>query len=102
MELDPGLDRTAVTRASLAVVAVLAVSYFGSARLTWFDPALVGYLFGTVFAVFGVVYRYTVWLRRPPTRVLNRRGWEAFRDGWGRSLGALPGLVVSQLLAQGF
>ncbi len=102
MELDSGLDRAAVVRAGVAVTAVLAVSYFGSARLTWFDPALIGYLFGTVFAVFGVVYRYTVWLRRPPTRILNRRGWDAFREGWGRSLGALPGLILSQLLLQNF
>jgi nitrate reductase gamma subunit len=96
------LDRTGLIRAGLAVAVVLAVSYLGSGRLTWFDPALVGYLFGTVFAVFGVVYRYTVWLRRPPTRMLNQRGWDAFRDGWGRSAAALPGLVLSQLLAQGF
>ncbi len=96
------LDRRAVARGTVAVAAVLALSYFGSDRLTWFDPALVGYLFGTVFAVFGVVYRYSVWLRRPPTAMLNRRGWDAFKAGWGRSLAALPALVVSQLLAQGF
>jgi hypothetical protein len=102
VELDQRLDRSAIVRASVAVVAVLLVSYLGSARLTWFDPALIGYLFGTVFAVFGVVYRYTVWLRRPPTRLLNQRGWDAFREGWGRSVASLPGLVVSQLLAQGF
>ena len=102
MELDQGLDRSGVVRATGAVAVVLLLSYFGSGRLTWFDPALIGYLFGTVFAVFGVVYRYTVWLRRPPTRLLNQRGWDAFREGWGRSLASLPGLVVSQLLAQGF
>jgi hypothetical protein len=68
----------------------------------WFDAALVGYLFGVVFAVFGVVYRYTVWLRRPPTRMLNRRGWDAFREHRGRNLAALPSLVGSHLLAQGF
>jgi len=70
----------------------------------WFDAALVGYLFGTFFAIFGVVYRYLVWLRRPPTARLSRRGWEAFRRPGrrGRNLAALPGLVVSNLLLQSF
>jgi hypothetical protein len=85
-----------------AVAVVVAVTFVGSEGLVWFDPALVGYLFGTIFAVFGVVYRYTVWLRRPPTAMLNRRGWEVFRARWARNLAALPSLVVSQLLAQGF
>jgi hypothetical protein len=102
MEIGHPLDRRGVARGLGAVAAVLALSYVGSEQLTWFDPALVGYLFGTVFAVFGIVYRYSVWLRRPPTAMLNRRGWDAFRAGWGASLGALPGLVVSQLLAQNF
>jgi hypothetical protein len=68
----------------------------------WFDAALIGYLSGTVFAVFGVVYRYAVWLRRPSTAMLNRRGWDAFRARKGRNLVALPSLVATQLLTQGF
>ena len=58
----------------LVAVAVVVLTFIGSDRLVWFDAALVGYLFGMVFAVFGVVYRYAVWLRRPPTAMLNRRG----------------------------
>ena len=58
----------------------LALTFLGSDGLVWFDAALVGYLFGLIFAVFGVVYRYAVWLRRPPTAMLNRRGWDAFRQ----------------------
>ena len=41
-------------------------------------------LFGLIFAVFGVIYRYSVWLRRPSTAMLNRRGWDAFRERKGR------------------
>jgi nitrate reductase gamma subunit len=48
----------------------------GSRRLQNFDGALVAYLFGTLFACFGVVYRYSVWLQRPPTRLFWRRGWQ--------------------------
>jgi hypothetical protein len=32
-----------------------------SGNLRWFDTALVGYLFGILFAVFAVVYGYLVW-----------------------------------------
>ena len=96
------LDRRGVTWGLLAVAVVVAITFFGSGQLAWFDAALVGYLFGTVFAVFGVVYRYSVWLRRPPTAMLNRRGWEAFRARKGTNLVALPGLATTHLLTQGF
>jgi len=102
MGRDGALDGRGLAWGLSAVMVVVAITFFGSGRLTWFDPALVGYLFGTVFAVFGVTYRYAVWLRRPPTAMLNRRGWDAFRSGTGRNLAALPALVGSQLLAQGF
>ena len=61
------VDRRGVTWGLVAVAIVVALTFIGSERLVWFDAALVGYLFGLVFAVFGVVYRYAVWLRRPPT-----------------------------------
>ena len=67
------LDRRGVGWGLAAVAVVVAVTFVGSENLVWFDPALVGYLFGTIFAVFGVVYRYTVWLRRPPTAMHDYR-----------------------------
>lgn len=98
------IDRRAATWGAVAVLVALAIAVLGSGNLRWFDAALVGYLFGTLFAIFGVVYRYLVWLRRPPTARLNRRGWEAFRQRGrrGRNAVALPGLVVSNLLVQSF
>jgi nitrate reductase gamma subunit len=96
------LDRRALLWGILAVGITLAITFFGSERLEWFDAALVGYLFGVLFAVFGVVYRYRVWLRRPPTAMLNRRGWDAFRRHKARNAGALPSLVATHLLTQGF
>jgi nitrate reductase gamma subunit len=86
----------------VAVAIVLAITFLGSDQLVWFDAALIGYLFGLIFFAFGVVYRYAVWVRRPPTAMLNRRGWDAFRQRKGANLAALPGLVGTQLLAQGF
>ncbi len=47
----------------------------GSRNLDHFDAALVGYTFATLFATFGVTYRYAMWLQRPPTRLYWRRGW---------------------------
>lgn len=34
--------------------------------------------------------------------MLNRRGWDAFRQHSARNVGALPGLVATHLLGQGF
>jgi len=100
----PAIDRRAAAWAGAAVVAALGLAVVGSGNLRWFDAALVGYLFGTLFAIFGVAYRYLVWLKRPPTAMLNRRGWESFRAKGSRGANALalPALVTSNLLTQGF
>jgi len=63
---------TAFTGA-LAILIVV-----GSRGLEHFDAALVGYTFATLFATFGITYRYAMWLQRPPTRMYWRRGWQAF------------------------
>lgn len=77
-----------VARATLwGVVAtvILAVAIVvGSRNLGHFDAALVGYTFASLFATFGITYRYAMWLQRPPTRVYWRRGWQVF---FGRQLG---------------
>jgi hypothetical protein len=98
------IERRAASWGCIAVLIAVAVAVLGSGNLRWFDAALVGYLFGTLFAVFAVVYRYLIWLRRPPTAMLNRRGWESFRRRGRRGANAvaLPGLVVNNLLLQSF
>ncbi|HUG74677.1 MAG TPA: MFS transporter, partial [Acidimicrobiia bacterium] len=98
------LDRRGVASGSVAVVVLLVLVYLGSEGLRWFDAALVPYLFGTLLAAFAVVYRYVVWLRRPPTALLNQRGWEAFRRSGklGRNLIALAGMIVTNLALQRF
>ncbi|OFW12795.1 MAG: hypothetical protein A3F70_09540 [Acidobacteria bacterium RIFCSPLOWO2_12_FULL_67_14] len=58
------------------LLAVLIV--VGSRNLQHFDAALVGYTFATLFAVFGITYRYAMWLQRPPTHMYWRRGWQVF------------------------
>src|SRR5690348_4953655 len=61
-----------------ALLALLIV--VGSRNLRHFDAALVGYTFATLFAAFGIAYRYAMWLQRPPTRLYWRRGWQVFFD----------------------
>lgn len=63
-----------------AVVTVLlaALIVAGSRNLQHFDAALVAYTFATLFATFGITYRYAMWLQRPPTRMYWRRGWQVF------------------------
>jgi len=61
-----------------AILAVLIV--VGSRRLSHFDAGLVGYTFATLFSVFGITYRYAMWLQRPPTWMYWKRGWQLFLD----------------------
>ena len=84
-----------------AGLVVLGI-YFGSRRLRDFDAALVAYAGASVFSAFGLGYRYTMWLRRPPTRMYWRRGWQVF---FARLPINLPKLVVvawDNLVAQRF
>jgi NNP family nitrate/nitrite transporter-like MFS transporter len=64
--------------ATLVTAGLAAAIVVGSRNLEHFDAALVGYTFATLFAAFGISYRYAMWLRRPPTRMYWRRGWQAF------------------------
>lgn len=75
------LNPLALLVAGVATLALVASIYIGSRNLGNFDPALVAYLFACIFACFGVVYRYTVWLQRPPTWRYFSRGWQLFFTG---------------------
>jgi hypothetical protein len=74
-------SREKVRAASLGVLvtgALAALIVLGSRNLNHFDAALVGYTFATLFAAFGITYRYSMWLQRPPTQMYWRRGWQVF------------------------
>src|SRR5262245_13983198 len=72
-------DKTvAVVSGGIATAILAALIVLGSRNLNHFDAALVGYTFATLFATFGITYRYAMWLRRPPTRMYWRRGWSVF------------------------
>ena len=68
------LNTKALLIATALSIVMIALVFFGSRKLQNFDAALITYLFGTVFAFFGIVYRYSVWLQRPPTWIYFKRG----------------------------
>jgi hypothetical protein len=91
--------RNALVTMSLTIVLVFA----GSRNLQNFDAALIAYLFGTVFAVFGITYRYSVWLQRPPTKMYWRRTWQfAFSKSFLPYIGSMLLLFVQNIGFQQF
>jgi hypothetical protein len=62
----------------IATGLMLLLVVLGSRSLQHFDAALFAYLFATLFAVFGIAYRYSMWLQRPPTAMYWKRGWQVF------------------------
>src|SRR5262245_5616395 len=63
---------------AIATAILTALIVVGSRHLSHFDAALVGYTFATLFAIFGITYRYAIWLQRPPTWLYWKRGWQLF------------------------
>lgn len=61
-------DIRALFAAAFVTLLTLLLIMIGSRSLQNFDAALVAYLFGTLFAIFGIVYRYSVWIQRPPLK----------------------------------
>jgi len=108
LSLPASLTRTAdrlragVT-ATLCTGLLVAAIVVGSRNLQNFDPALVIYTFATIFATWGVVYHYRVWLDKPPTRVYWERGWRLFREaGVLRGTVRLVRVATTHLAAQTF
>ena len=84
-KLPPTLTRTADkvragAWATLLTGVLIAAIVLGSRNLQNFDPALVIYTFAIIFATWGVIYHYSVWIRKPPTYVYWQRGWQLFKE----------------------
>jgi hypothetical protein len=75
------LNLRALLVATLATLLLIVGVFVGSRNLQNFDAALVPYLFGTLFAAFAIVYRYVVWLQRPPTKRYFKRSFELLFSG---------------------
>ena len=101
------LDRSvikAVFAGLIASVVLLVLVFVGSRNLQHFDAALFAYLFATLFAVFGIVYRYSMWLQRPPTAMYWKRGWQVFlRPGFlFKNVGKLGERVTRRFVLNDF
>lgn len=71
----PGVHVPAALLALAAAGVLVLLILAGSRGLRDFDSALVGYAVATVFATAAIVYRYALWITRPPT-------WRYFVGGW--------------------
>lgn len=92
-----------VWNGTLAVGVLLLLTVIGSRHLLYFDAALIPYLIATIFAIFASVYRYTVWLSRPPTQMLWKRSWELFwSKRFYKNLILLSQSFVQNMLLQKF
>ena len=85
-------QRKAIFWGLIAAGLLGAAIFVGSRNLRHIDAALVGYTFACLFAAFGLGYRYSMWLQRPPTRMYWRRGWQSFLRP-GHLLRSLAGFV---------
>jgi MFS transporter, NNP family, nitrate/nitrite transporter len=106
--LPPELRRTAdqvragawATTWTALLVASIVV---GSRNLQTFDPALVVYTFAVIFAAWGVIFHYHVWIQKPPTKVYWQRGWQLFwAEGPFRSLVRVLATTGTHIVAQTF
>ncbi len=96
--------RKAIGWGLLFTLALGLLIVIGSRRLAHFDAALVAYTVSILFATFGIVYRYAMWLQRPPTLTYWRRGWQAFLNPrkLGRNLLSWPGLILDNIVFHRF
>lgn len=76
----------AATLAALSAATLVLLMYLGSRGFKDFDSALIGYAVATVFALAAVVYRYTLWITRPPTWRNFRRYTTLIPVAWWRDL----------------
>lgn len=76
----------------------------GSGSFKRFDTPLAAYAAATVFAAFAIVYRYTMWVQRPPTWQYFVSGWRLFLEPKSLlpNLGRLVGILWNQIVAQKF
>ncbi len=89
---------------TMAAILVLFAVFAGSGSFTRFDTPLAAYAAATIFAAFAVVYRYAMWVQRPPTWRYFRTSWKLFlRPKWlVVNVIKLVKLVVSNIVVQKF
>jgi MFS transporter, NNP family, nitrate/nitrite transporter len=89
--------------ATMATGLLVAAIVVGSRNLQNFDPALVIYTFAVIFATWGIVYHYAIWLNKPPTRRFFERTLDLIRaEGPAHSAVVLGKSFGTHILGQTF
>jgi NNP family nitrate/nitrite transporter-like MFS transporter len=89
--------------ATLCTSLLVAAIVVGSRNLQNFDAALVIYTFAVVFAAWGIVYHYAVWLNKPPTRRFFERTFELIgRAGPVHAFAVITKSAATHIVAQNF
>lgn len=103
-ELQQRADQSrAASWATMLTALLCAAIVVGSRNLQNFDAALVVYTFAVIFATWGVVYHYAVWLRKPPTRRFWERSVELVkRFGLAHSMALITRTAATHIVAQNF
>ncbi|MEO8377054.1 MAG: MFS transporter [Candidatus Sumerlaeota bacterium] len=100
------LHAKSLVAATVATAGLALAIGAGSRNLQDFDSALIGYCFASLFATFGLVYRYSVWLTKPPTWKYWVRGWQlCFSPALWKNLRSpriLGGAVARKIVLQDF
>jgi nitrate reductase gamma subunit len=97
------LDKTAVLKGLIGSLILVGLVLLGSRRLLYFDAALTPYLYATIFAVFGCIYRYSVWVSRPPTEILLKRSMQfVFSRNFFRYFFLVFKTFIDQIVLQKF
>jgi NNP family nitrate/nitrite transporter-like MFS transporter len=93
----------AASLATLVTALLIAAIVVGSRNLQNFDAALVIYTFAVIFATWGIVYHYAVWLNKPPTRRYFDRTFDLIRQsGFLHALALVAKSLATHILAQTF
>jgi hypothetical protein len=100
----PGAHVPAALLALASAALLVILIYTGSRGLRDFDSALVGYAVATVFATAAIVYRYALWITRPPTWRYFVGGWKSFfsRQNFRRYAALVPVELWRDIFGQTF
>ncbi len=89
---------------TLGALLVLGGITMGSGQFSRFDTPLAAYAFATIIAAFAILYRYAMWVQRPPTWRYFKKSWKLFlRPKWLlANLVHLFRLLFDNIVAQKF
>jgi hypothetical protein len=87
--------------ASFLLTALVIV---GSRNLEHYDAALFGYTVASIVAFGALIYRYSLWLQRPATRIYWRRGWQLYlqREKFLANTASAAKTLTTNLIEQRF